>query len=117
MERVLADKSAAAPRTMKHRVATFVVTGLRYMPSGRQAPAGVVPGTGSPSTIVQTIFANLYSMDAQLAEVEKTKGRSVRVQHPILGPLTVPQWRKFHWVHTSHHMKQIARLKEMQSRS
>jgi hypothetical protein len=30
------------------------------------------------------------------------------LDHPILGPLTVDQWRKFHVVHTEHHVRQIS---------
>jgi hypothetical protein len=34
------------------------------------------------------------------------------LDHPILGPLTGGQWRKFHLVHGLHHVKQIRRLRE-----
>jgi hypothetical protein len=33
----------------------------------------------------------------------------------VLGPLTIPQWRRFHLVHTQHHMKQVARLRAFSS--
>jgi len=47
-----------------------------------------------------------------LAECERRFGkRSKLANHFILGPLTAQEWRRFHWVHTRHHMKQIARLK------
>jgi len=26
----------------------------------------------------------------------------------VLGPLTASQWRKFHWIHGRHHVKQIS---------
>jgi hypothetical protein len=40
----------------------------------------------------------------------KFRGRAI-VEHPILGPLTAGQWRKFHLVHGMHHVKQIRRLR------
>jgi hypothetical protein len=35
------------------------------------------------------------------------------LDHVILGPLTVKQWKKFHLAHGLHHLKQIRRRKEM----
>jgi hypothetical protein len=34
------------------------------------------------------------------------------LDHPILGPFSIAQWRKFHLVHGLHHVKQIQRLKD-----
>src|SRR5512142_2024896 len=48
VERALAGQTAELPRTLKDRVSTFIVVGLGYMPAGRQAPKGVVPGAGDP---------------------------------------------------------------------
>jgi hypothetical protein len=31
--------------------------------------------------------------------------------HPVLGPLSLRQWPRFHLAHTKHHMKQIVALK------
>jgi hypothetical protein len=47
-------------------------------------------------------------MDAIIAQCEARFGRRVQVlDHPILGPLTAPQWRKLHLVHGRHHQKQV----------
>jgi hypothetical protein len=52
-------------------------------------------------------------MDAMIARCEKQQGRSRKLlDHPILGPLTGNQWRKFHLVHGLHHVKQIRRLRQ-----
>lgn len=114
MQRAVAGENLARPRTLKDRISALVVIGLGYMPGGRQAPKGTVPGLGNPQHAVATILENLTAMDEAITRVEETKGRRIRLQHPILGPLTIPQWRKFHWVHTAHHMKQIDRLRAMQ---
>ena len=115
MRRVLStDGEGAQKRTLKNRVFALVVTGIGYMPGGRQAPKGTVP-SGAEVNPVETILRNLKQMDEVLREVEQKKGRRARVVHPVIGPLTVRQWRKFHFVHTRHHMKQIERLRELAS--
>ena len=114
MERALTGEITCPPRTMRNRLNTFVVVRIGYMPEGRQAPKGTVPGEGDPQNAVSKILANVTAMDAAIAKVEQAKGSNTRLPHPILGPLTLPEWRKFHWVHTMHHMKQIHALREMQ---
>jgi hypothetical protein len=55
----------------------------------------------------------IVDMDKAIAECEASYGNStLLLDHPILGPLTADQWRKFHWVHGKHHMKQIRGLRQ-----
>jgi hypothetical protein len=115
MQRVLsADGNGAQQRTLKNRLFAFVVTGIGYMPTGRKSPAMVVPA-GTQADPVGAILRNLKEMDEVLSDVERTKGLRARVVHPVIGPLTVRQWRKFHFVHTRHHMKQVMKLRELAS--
>ena len=115
MRKVLASGSSGAPkRTWKNRLFTLVVADLGYMPPGRQAPQGTVPA-GASANPVETIYRSLTEMDGALTDVEDKKGPRARVSHPILGPLTVQQWRKFHLVHTKHHMRQIVKLRQLAS--
>jgi hypothetical protein len=59
------------------------------------------------------VGAKIVEMDAIIAQCEARFGRSSRLlDHPILGPLTAMQWRKFHFVHGRHHVKQLLRLRE-----
>jgi hypothetical protein len=52
-------------------------------------------------------------MDEAIAQCESRFGKQNRLlDHPILGPLTGRQWRKFHWVHGHHHLKQIQGLRQ-----
>jgi hypothetical protein len=82
------------------------------MPSGRKAPAFAVPKGLPPDEVLRNIPIHIADMDRVLAECERRFGVRCRLaDHAILGPLTAHQWRKFHWVHTCHHIKQIARLK------
>jgi uncharacterized protein DUF1569 len=113
-ERVIAKGQPLATRaSMAHRVLTFVVVGLGHMPAGRKTPAAAQP-MGLPTEQVRNeIGATLVAMDAILAECEARFGRHVKLlDHPILGPLTAPQWRTLHLVHGRHHWKQLLRLRD-----
>ena len=107
-----AGKPLATSPTVKQRVATAVVIGLGHMPQGRKAPERSVPRGMPASDVLPQIWASLDAMDAAIQHCERQFGSKVKVlDHPILGPLTAPGWRKFHWVHGSHHAKQIEEIK------
>jgi hypothetical protein len=100
------------PPSAAQRAASFVVTGLRYMPPGRKAPAMVVPKGASPETVLADVRRNLAAADDAISRCEARFGSRVKIaNHPILGPLTAKQWRTFHLVHARHHMKQIAGMR------
>jgi len=102
---------ATAP-TFKQRLSALVVTGLGYMPEGRKSPKAVIPRGALPEKIGGEIAPQIAAMDELIQRCEERFGRDTRlVDHPIIGPLTARQWRKFHWVHGRHHAKQILRLK------
>jgi hypothetical protein len=107
-----AGKPLAGPLTLKQRVAIAAVTGAGYFPNGRKAPKQTEP-TGAPSEkVVAEIGPQIVAMDEAIARCEARHGKRARLlDHPVLGPLTAQQWRKFHWVHGKHHVKQIQRLR------
>jgi Protein of unknown function (DUF1569) len=106
-------KPLASRASMNQRLRTFVVVGLGHMPGGVKAPAVAEP-RGLPVEMVSNeIAAKVEAMDAIIAQCEARFGRRVHVlDHPILGPLTAPQWRKLHVVHGRHHHKQLLQLRE-----
>jgi hypothetical protein len=107
-----ADRPAAGVRTLWHRLATALVVTLGYLPSGRTAPERTRPRGLEGEAAMQAVRANLLAMDDALDRCARRFGaRAALVDHPILGPLSVAGWRKFHRVHTRHHMKQIDRLR------
>src|ERR1700730_2552048 len=113
-ERVMTTgKPLASRASMTHRVRTLVVVGCGHMPGGVKAPAVAVP-KGLPAEIVRNEFgAKIVAMDAIITQCETRFGRRVPVlDHPILGPLTAPQWRKLHVVHGWHHHQQLLQLRE-----
>ncbi|MGH9492782.1 MAG: DinB family protein [Terriglobales bacterium] len=114
MRKCLDDgKPRGSTPTFKQRLAAMVVTGWGYFPTGRQAPEFAQPKGLSGEEALQTIRENLVAMDQALAECEQRFGAQVKIaDHVVLGALTIPQWRRFHLIHTRHHMKQIERLRE-----
>jgi uncharacterized protein DUF1569 len=113
-ERVLASgKPIVHPATWRERCRTLVAVGLGYLPEGRKAPRSTQP-RGVPAEKVRAeISARIAAMDEIIAHCEKRfGGRMKLLDHPILGPLTAAQWRKFHLVHGLHHVKQLRRLRQ-----
>lgn len=99
---------SATKMTLRHRIATFMVTRLGFLPSGREAPREATPkGKLTPNSIDRLAKA-LLTLDARLAQAEKRFGAGTKVlDHPALGPLTAQEWRRFHRTHSRHHLKQI----------
>jgi hypothetical protein len=113
-ERVIAaGKPLGSRPSVRDRVKSFVVVGLGHMPSGVKAPAVTVP-KGLPAAQVREEFgAKIVEMAGIITQCEARFGGRVHVlDHPILGPLTAPQWRKLHVVHGMHHHKQLLQLRE-----
>lgn len=107
-----AGKPTAGRATVGQRIAAKVVVGLGYMPAGRKAPEHAVPKGAPPDEILRNLPIHIADMDRVLAECEHRFGADCKLaSHFALGPLTAQQWRKFHWVHTRHHIRQIERLK------
>jgi|SRR5580698_8659116 hypothetical protein len=98
--------------TFKERVATLVVTSLAYFPEGRKAPDRTIPRGMPAEEVVKAIGDKLSAMDEIITQCETRFGRATRIlDHPVLGPLTARQWRKFHLAHGQHHVKQIRKLR------
>jgi hypothetical protein len=114
LEKVMARGASLATKpSMKQRARTFVVVELRYMPTGREAPAMVRPSGLSMQHVRDDIWSKLAAMDAIIAQCEERFGRQVKLlDHPILGPLTSTQWRTLHLVHGRHHLKQLLQLRK-----
>ena len=110
---VAAGKPLATRASLRQRVRSLVVLGLGHMPEGRTAPANTQPKGLGAEKMRDDVAAKIAAMDAIIAECERRFGRgTMLLDHPILGPLTATQWRKFHLVHGRHHQKQILRLRE-----
>ena len=108
-----AGKPLARTPLLKDRMRTFVVTGLGHLPEGRKAPERTQPRGMLADEVSRDIGSRISAMDEVIAQCEARFGKRTRVlDHPILGPLTARQWRKFHWVHGRLHLKQIQKLRQ-----
>lgn len=97
------------------RWGNLLVLGLSYLPSGREAPPFARPRGLPIEKVLEEISPKIAEMNDVIERCEKDFGsRTKLLDHPILGPLTGNQWRKFHLVHGLHHVKQIRRLRQGQ---
>jgi hypothetical protein len=95
---------------LRDRVATLLVVNLGYLPGGRTAPERTTPRGMSPEEVQQAIVPELQRMASGLDDCERRFGTRTKIMdHPLLGPLTADEWRRFHWVHGRHHARQIRR--------
>lgn len=109
MEKALASGVLRARTpTLAQRMARVIVLELGYFPRVR-APEMTVPSGSIPTDrSVAAIREGLTLVDAALTAVATRFGEHAAVMnHPYFGGMTVPQWRKFHWRHTLHHMRQV----------
>lgn len=105
-----AGKTATSPITWIQRRNLLIVLGLGYLPSGREAPSSTRPRGLDGQKVLAEITFRIDEMDETITRCEARLGTGKLLDHPILGPLTGAQWRKFHLVHGRHHLKQIRQL-------
>ncbi len=107
-----AGRSLATAQSWRQRGRTLVVVGFGYLPSGREAPPVTRPRGLPTEKVLAEIGSKIAAMDEIMTRCEEKLGaRHKLLDHPILGPLTAAQWRKFHLLHGLHHVKQIRRLR------
>jgi hypothetical protein len=112
-ERVLdGGKPIAGRASARQRWRAFVVLRFNYLPEGRKAPKQTVPRGLAVETVRGEFGLKLEAMDKIITQSEARFGRGKVLDHLILGPLTAAQWRKFHWIHGRHHVKQILQLRQ-----
>lgn len=98
----------ATRATFGHRMATLLVVNIGYMPGGRKAPERALPRGMPPQDVQRDLIPELMRMGSGLDDCERRFGAGAKIMdHPFLGPLTAGEWRKFHWVHGRHHVRQI----------
>jgi hypothetical protein len=94
----------------------FVIR-LGFIPVRREAPALVIPPACTPAPhpsgdeLTSAVLASLTTMDSVLTQAEGLFSSAPCLSHFVLGPLSIPQWRRFHLVHGRHHTRQIAAIR------
>ena len=109
MEKALASGTLRARTpTVPQRLARVIVLELGYFPRVNAPQATVPSGSIPPDRSVDAILEGLTRVDRSLTAVAERFGEQAAVMnHPYFAGLSVPQWRKFHWRHTLHHMRQV----------
>jgi hypothetical protein len=103
----------ASPVTWKNRVQSFLVVNLGYLPTGRKSPPNVLPRGLAAEKVVAEFSSKIAEMDQIMSSCAARFGARTRVlDHPILGPFSINQWRKFHLVHGLHHVAQLRTLRD-----
>ena len=96
--------------TLRDQVRTLYVARFGMMPSGNMSPETVLPKDGLDMESLRRFYDALVALDATLADAERRFGGNAKLlDHPILGPLSTKDWRRFHRTHAAHHLKQIAK--------
>ena len=97
---------------LRQRLAVLIVVELGRFPGAAEAPARTHPKGLPGEAALEAIRRNLAAMDRVMTECEARFGKRGKIaDHPILGALSLGQWRRFHRAHTRHHLRQIARLR------
>jgi hypothetical protein len=111
LETALASGETRARRPTLYQWASRVlVIDIGYFPPAT-APVPVTPsGSIPPEQLRAAIAEALAALDDALARAAARFGeRTPLLRHAFFAALTVPQWRKFHWRHARHHMRQVRR--------
>lgn len=105
-------RTVASPPSWRQRVMARLVVTLGYLPSGVPAPEVTRPEGLAPADALRDVRAAIAALDAAAIRSVAHFGPHVRVaNHPLLGGFTTSQWQRFHWVHTRHHLRQLAALR------
>jgi hypothetical protein len=114
LERCLrSGQTVASSDRRTKRWRRLVVTRLGIFPPGRKSPDRVLPRGIPPQQVTAEVLQNLARMEEIIRACEARFGTTKPIaDHPVLGPLTVAEWRKFHLVHGMHHARQILRLRQ-----
>ncbi len=113
-ERLQKGRPLQTRPSMQQRIGTVAVCRLGYFPNGRKAPGIVVPAAKphmllTGDMLAEQMRATLTEMNERLSQAEQNAGRARFLTHPVLGPLSIADWRLFHRAHARHHAPQLQR--------
>jgi|ERR1035438_6301370 hypothetical protein len=94
--------------SLREWVRRVAVLKFGYFPEGRKSPERALPRGMPIEELAPAIAPEIQTMAAGFDDCERRFGARTRIlDHPILGPLTAEEWRKFHWIHGRHHARQM----------
>ena len=93
---------------LRQRVGRLVVIGVGYFPRVETPESTRPRGSIAADRSVGAVCDALTKLDDVMNRVAARFGDDVpAANHPYFMGLSVRQWRKFHWRHTVHHMRQV----------
>jgi hypothetical protein len=116
-ERVAKGHPTRSRATPFQLLVRFFVFGIGVIPVRRKAPEITLPPAQTPQplptgdTLISSISAGLADMDKVLHKAEGHFHSVPCLSHFAFGPLSIPQWRRFHFVHGRHHIRQILAIR------
>ena len=94
----------------------LMILSLGHMPKGVGATRETTPKDELPAIGVRELTERLETaieaLDATFDECRHRFGMERVGRHFLLGPLRVDQWRRYHVLHLSHHLRQISDVRE-----
>jgi hypothetical protein len=106
----------ARPKALQH-FTQFTLIRLGYFPRGRKAPFMVTSvATEHPLSgveLTRAVSEHLMRLDALFDQGEELFGSARCASHMVLGPMSIPQWRRFQLIHGDHHVTQILAIRQM----
>jgi hypothetical protein len=108
--------SKGRPSRMKkptplQRSLKVMILGFGYMPQGAPSLDETIPAGHFPAMdgrqLGELLRQHCCAMDQALDACRRQFAMERVAAHPWLGPLRVDQWRRFHEVHSMHHVAQL----------
>ena len=116
LQRLEKGRPTLSQPTRRQRIARFVVLRAGKFPGRPQAPAHVTPSVipcevRAGCSLAIKFSEELQVMDEVLSRCEERFAGDRFATHQILGALSAEEWRRFHVVHSRHHLSQLLSLK------
>jgi len=106
-------KSGKTPRN-RRSILEFVLRvqtiALGYMPEGVPTIRAIRPDAYKPedgAAIAVRFLQAAETMDALLVAARKKFGIQACGEHPLFGVMRIDEWRRYHAVHATHHLKHL----------
>jgi len=101
----------ASRPAFKQLVGRTLVVDIAFFPRARAPETSTPTGSIPADRVREAALAALAALDLTAAQADARFGdRTPLLNHPYFAGMSVRQWRKFHWRHTVHHMKQVSRI-------
>lgn len=97
--------------TFSQSVGRILVVDVAYFPRAKAPETSMPTGSIPPESVQESAHAALVKLDLAATQAVARLGDAVlMLNHPYFGGMNARQWRKFHWRHTVHHMRQVRDL-------